>query len=80
MLRGQHHEARIEVIGYVGTRARQRMNTREVAAPAQVGAQPLVQFLRHLVGIAFELFGTVLGEFCDGCLGGMPDAWAVLVR
>ena len=80
MLRGQHDQPRIEVVGHVRARARQRMDAREVAGLAQVGAQPLVQLLRHLVGIALELLGAVLGELGDRRLRRVPEARPVLVE
>ena len=80
MLGGQHDQPRVEIVGHVGARARQRMDAREVARLAQVGAQPLVQLLRHLVGIALELLGAVLGELGDRRLRGVPEARAVLVE
>ena len=80
MLGGQHDQPRVEVVGHVGARARQRVDAREVARLAQVGAQPLVQLLRHLVGIALELLGAVLGELGDGRLGRVPVARPVLIE
>ena len=80
MLGRQHDQPRVEIVGHVGARARQRMDAGEVAGLPQVGAQPLVQLLRHLVGIALELLGAVLGELGDGRLGGVPVARPVLVE
>ena len=80
MLGGQHDQPRVEVVGHVGARARQRVDAGEVAGPAQVGAQPLVQLLRHLVGIALELLGAVLGELGHRRLSGVPEARPVLIE
>jgi hypothetical protein len=41
----------------------------EITLLPQVGAEALVQLLRHLVGVALELLGPVLGELGHGWLG-----------
>ena len=80
MLRRQHHQPRVEIVGHVGARAWQRMDAPKVAGVAQVGTQPLLQCLRHLVGVALELFGAVLGELGHRRLGGIPEARAILIQ
>jgi hypothetical protein len=61
-------------------RARQRVDALEVSGLPQVGAQPLVQLLRHLVGVALELLGTILGELRDRRLRRVPEARTILIE
>ena len=56
------------------------MHPVEVAHRAQIGSQALVEFVHHLVRVAFELLGAILGELGDRGLRGVPVAWPVLVE
>ena len=47
---------------------------------AQVRAQALVQLLHHLVGVALQLLGAVLGQLGDRGLRRIPVARAILVE
>ena len=65
VLSTSHHHARVEIIGHVGAAARHGMDAREVARPAQVGTQALLELHHDLVLVADELLGPVLGELGD---------------
>ncbi len=80
MLWGQHHQPRVEIVGHVRTRTRQRVDAREVPGPLQIVAQPVIQLVRHLVRIALVLLGTIFRELGDCWLGGVPEARAVLIQ
>ena len=80
MIDPEHDQPRVEIVGHVLARLRQGMDAAEVARLAQVGAQPLVELLHHLVGVALELLGAVLGQLGDRGLRRVPVARAVLVE
>jgi len=73
-------EARLGLVRDVLARLRHRVDLAEVALPAQVGAQPLLDQLLDGVGLAGELLGAVLGELGDRRLRRVPVAVAVLVE
>ncbi len=80
MLGREDDEARVAVVRYVGARAWQRVDPAKIASLAQVGAQPPVQLLGHLVTVTFQLFGAILGKLGYRRLGGVPEARPVLVQ
>ena len=56
------------------------MDTLEVARAAQIGAKPGAELLRHLVGVALQQLGAVLGQLGDGRLGRVPVPRAILIE
>ncbi len=52
----------------------------EVARLAEIGAQPLLHLLHHLVAVAPVQLGPILGELGDGGLCRVPVPGAVLVQ
>jgi hypothetical protein len=80
MVDTEHDEPRVHVVGHVLSGLRHGMDAAEVARPAQIGPQPLIQLVHHLVRIALELLGAVLSELRDRGLRRVPVARAVLVE
>ena len=61
VLSRENDKPRVVVVGHVGARAWHGVNAREIAVALEVGAQTRLQLRSHLVGIALELLGAVLG-------------------
>jgi hypothetical protein len=56
------------------------MHPIKVTLLGQIGTQALIKFVHHLIWIALELLGAVLGELGDRGLRRVPVAWPVLVE
>ena len=80
LIHAEHHQPCVELVGHVLPGPRQGMDPMEVAGTAQIGAQPGAERLRHLVGVALQQLGAVLGQLGDGRLGRVPVPRAVLIE
>ena len=61
MVDAQDHEPGVEIIGHILSGLWHRMDTNKVPGLTEIFTKPSVQFLRHFVRIALELFGPILG-------------------
>ena len=52
----------------------------EVARATQIGAKPGAKLLCHLVGVALQQLGAVLGQLGDGRLGRVPVPRTILIE
>ena len=80
VLRGEHHQPRVEVVRHVRSRAGQDVDAVEAPAVAQVLLQPLLQLPGGPVRVGGQLLGPVLGQLGDRRLRGVPLPRAVLVE
>ena len=80
MLRGQHDETSIRVVGHVRGGARQGVYARETAPVSQHIAQALFQFGVHFVRVALEFSSAVLRQLGHRRLGRVPYPRAVLIQ
>jgi len=76
----KHNEPRLKVVGNILARLRQRVNCNEISPIPEVDANSSIEFLHHLVGISFELFGSVFRNFRDSGLSRVPIARSIVIE
>ena len=76
----EHHESCIEVIRNILSGLRKRMHSFEVTRVAEIRPESRTELLHNLVGVALQLLGTILREFRDGWLYGVPVTRTILLE